>query len=223
MRKVRVVLVHLHLVRSLAVALRGTKRREAQVVVADGLSALEVIGVGFRLQPLCKSLVGLVRAHKMKKPFLLVAKHAAEAVPEVSVRAHLGLVVDGAIGRFVSPSQDVDGAPHRWNGELARAQATLNLSRAHHQVQTGPVAPVHPSVFHVVHGDTVNHHREVGLVEAPNGHTGISIPSSLLRGVHARGGVQDQRQITPRQFLLNLGGKDVGERHRGFAGNHHIR
>ena len=203
-------------------ALGSAKRGETQVVVPHRLAALQVVGVGLRFQAVCKALVGFVGPHEVQKAFVLVAKDPAQTVPEVAVGSDFRLVVDGAVGRLVSPSQDVDGASHRGNGQLAGAQTALHLRGANHQVQPSPVAPVHPAVFHVVHGHAVHHDRKVGLVEAANGHSRISVATSLLGGVHPRGGVQHQGKVTACEFLLNLRRKDIRESHGRLAGDDHI-
>ena len=50
LREVCIEFMHLHLIGTLAMALRGTEGGEAQVVVADGLAAFEVVRVGLGLE-----------------------------------------------------------------------------------------------------------------------------------------------------------------------------
>ena len=220
--QVCVVFVHLHLVRTLPMTLRSAKRREAQVVVAHGFSPLEVVCVGFRFQTVREALVGFVGSYEVQESLVLVAKYAAQAVSVVAVRPHLSLVIDGPVGRLVATRQNVDGSTHRRDGELAGPKAALHLRGPNDEVQSGPVAPVHPTVLHVIHGDPVHHDREVRLVKPANRDTGISVTSTLLRGVHTGRGVQHEWQVTTGQFLLDLSGQDVGERHGSLSRNHHI-
>ena len=200
-------------------ALGSTKRGEAQVVVAESLPALEVVRVGLGLQPGSKALVGAVGPDKVKEALLLGAEDPGQAVPVVPVVADLAEQRQPAIARFIATGQDVDRAPHGGDGQLAGAKATLDLGGTHDQVEAGPIAPVDPTVLHVVHGDTVDHDGEVGLVESPDGHPRVAITSTLLGRIDARRGVEHEGQVPAGQLFLDLGGQDVGERDRGLAIN----
>ena len=217
--EVRIELVDLHLIGALAVALGRTERGEAQVVVAHGLAPLEIVGIGFGFEPGREALVGPVGADKVQEALLTVAEDARQAVPEVAVVAHLGQEGQAAVAGLVTPGQDVDGAAHRGDGQFAGPETPLDLGGAHDEVEAGPVAPVHPAVLHVVHGHPVHHDGEVGLVESADGHARIAVTTALLRRVDARCGVEDERQVTSGQLLLDLGGEDIGEGDRGLPVN----
>ena len=200
-------------------ALGRTKRGEAQVVVADGLAPLQVVGVGFGLESGREALVGSVGSNEMQETLFAVAEDARQAVPEVAVVAHLGQEGQAAVAGLVSPGQDVDGAANGGDGQFAGPEAPLDLGGAHDEVEARPVAPVDPAVLHVVHGHAVHHDGEVGLVKSSDGHARIAVTTPLLRRVDARRGVEDERQVPSGQFLLDLGGKDVGEGDRGLPVN----
>ena len=130
----RVVFEHLHLPRTLTVALRRPKRGDAQVVVADGLPSLQVVGIGRGFQSFRESLVRLERPNNVQKAFFLAAKHPTEAVPVITVRTHFTLVGQGPVRRLVSTGQNVDRPSNRWNGEFAGSKPPLDLCGAHNKI-----------------------------------------------------------------------------------------
>ena len=196
---------------------------DAEVVIAYGLSAFEVVCVSLGFEARSKPLIGSVGPHHMQKSFFSASEDAGEAVSGIAIVAHFGEEGQTAIARFIATSEDVDGATHRRNRQFAGAESTLHLSGPDHEVETCPVAPVYPAVLHVVHGNPIDHHCQIGLVEAPNGDAGIAITSALLGRVYTWCRVENQRKVAPCQLLLNLGGQNVGEGHRCFPVDGNIR
>ena len=123
----------------------------------------------------------------MQEALLIVAEHSSQAVAVVSVVAHLREEGQAAVAALISTCEDVDRAPNRGDGQFAGTEPALDLCGAHDQVKSGPVAPIDPTIFHVVHRDTVHHHREVGLVKTPDGDPRISVSTALLGSVNPRG------------------------------------
>ena len=201
----------------LTVPLRGTECGQTQAMAATGFGSFDVVRPGLREETVGESIIGLVAARHVQEALVLAAKHTADRISHVPIRAHLALVIQFAVGIFIATGQNVHGSANGGQRQFARPESTLHLEGFHHQIQPRPIAPVDLSGFHVVHGYPVHHDRQVGLVKPADGHPRIAIAPTLLGGVHTRGGVQDHGQVPTCELFLDLGWKHVGEGHWGFA------
>ena len=222
LRVFAVVQMDLLLLCALSTVLRGAHGTKAQGVVAQLLLQFdeveETAGVGL-IHPSVLTVVGKCGCY---------APSAFEFAGVVSdVGAHQSIVAHRELylGEWFGGDalcQDVHAATHCRYGQLARSQTALHLHALRNSVQPEPVAPIDPTVLHVVHRNTIYHHRDVSLTEPTDSDPRIARATALIGRIHARSGVEQHRQILPCKFLLDLYRVHVGERYWGLATYGHV-
>ena len=92
----------------------------------------------------------------------------------------------------------------------------MNLHSSGNVGKTGPVRPVDPTVLHVVHRLTVDHHSRVSLVESTDVDPGVTKSTPLLGRVDRRSEVENLGKLLGSQVLLNVYSPDGRNGHRGL-------
>ncbi len=217
------------LVAAFVVGLRSAEGGERQLVVCvDALAHVHKIVVGVEVGALDVTVAPFARALHGYRPaafeeagahFGAHAVHAVvtESVPHVA--AALGIE---ALGGYV------DGAADRRSRENGCAEAALCLDAGCHIAQAGPVAPVHPSAFHVVHGDAVHEHGHVCALETAHVYFCVAEAAAVLGGPNAGGGVENFGKFLGAQLEVDFGAVYLRDSHwclacaRKTLGNHHV-
>ena len=161
--------------------LGSTNRVQFQLVLLRGLvGRAEVVGVSVGPGALVEAVARLTHQRTRNRQFL--ADHTGvktnRRLQEVPAAQLLTDVT--AFGASCRVRNDVDGSTDRGSSQVHTRQTALNLDVARSVTHTVPVRPVYPTVLHVIHGHTVDHDRNVTLVESTNVQTRVARTTTLV-------------------------------------------
>ena len=202
------------LVEALPVALRGPGHVQVDLVGRGGEEA-QGPEIGPRRGPglVGQAVAGLAREARGKGgPVVDQARRETDGRLVEGVGAGLlhdpeSAALPGHVG------DDVHRPPDRGDGEVGGAQSPLHLDRRGDIAETVPVRPVDPAALLVVDRDAVDQDRDVALVEAAHVDARVAGAPALLGGVHARGVVEDHRQVPGAELAVHLRLRHVREGH----------
>ena len=120
-------------------------------------------------------------------------------------------------------SGDVDSTTHRRSRDDSSTKTALSLHGRSNIAQTGPVAPIYASPFHIIDRNTIDEHSHVGSLEATHIDFRIAITTAVFGSPYTRCSLQDFGELLVTEFHVDSCSIHFGDSHRSDTSLSHRR